>query len=110
MKNIDKIKEMNAEELIIFMNSNKCDRCSYNNTNCMHDLCSEGMKTWLEQEADLTTKDLLNSFERFCNLRKSRSNGTCHDCYYSNIGNKEDCKESFIVRNFNIIDGKITRR
>lgn len=101
MKNIDRIKEMDAEELIIFMNSNKCDRCSYNNTNCMHDMCCEGMKIWLEQESELTTDLIYYEFGKFC------IGNNCGECKYPH---DYTCHYNFLIDNFNIIDGKITRR
>lgn len=101
MKNIDKIREMNSEDLIIFMNSNKCDKCSYNGTNCMHDFCREGMKSWLEQEAELTIEDIRDEFNEFC------TNNRCDECDYPNDG---DCHYHYTVDHFNIINGKITRR
>lgn len=109
MKNIDKLKEMSVEELITFINGNECDRCIYDNTNCMHDMCSEGTKAWLDEEHELTIEYLNYSFNKFCNNIKSKNNGECHTCYYAKNGYLVNCKDAFIVRNFNIVDGKITK-
>ena len=100
MKNIDKLRQMDVEELIIFINSNKCDRCIYNETNCMHDLCSKGMKEWLNQECELTVDDINREHDKFCCARE------CATCEYPD----DTCHYSFLVDHFNIIDGKITRR
>ena len=101
MLNIDRIKEMDAEELIIFMNSNKCDRCSYQDKDCGSEMCSIGMEEWLNQETQLTTDLIHCEFGKFCNKN------TCGECKYPN---DYTCHYNFVVDNFNIIDGKITRR
>lgn len=105
MKNIDKLKEMNFEELIEFINGNKCDRCIYNNTNCMHDMCREGTKSWLQQECELTIKEVGYEFDEFCSYNYHQPE-CCIACKYENT----TCKYNFLVDNYNISNGKITRR
>ena len=100
MKNIDRIKEMSPEELIIFMNDDKCDRCSYKDKDCGKELCSIGMKTWLNQEAELSARDISDEYHDFCHGK------SCEQCKYPH----GHCVELFYINNFNIVDGKITRR
>ena len=66
MKNIDKIKLMHKGELIELLTECSCDHCAYNNTNCMHDMCTLGITKWLEQEAEITQDDVRNEFDDFC--------------------------------------------
>lgn len=56
MTNFERIKNMTAEEMmefIIYERSCDCDCCIYvYNDNCTMPKCKEGIKAWLEQEAD----------------------------------------------------------
>ena len=64
MKQIDRIRSMNAEELARFLwehdeidtNISICDFCLYgeiNNNNCnIHKNCTEGIKAWFESEVE----------------------------------------------------------
>lgn len=101
MKNIDKIKEMNSDEMVKLLNGNKCNICTYNNTNCLKEFCKKGIKSWLEQDAELTTEDVRYEFNKFC------SNNRCGTCKYPD---DTTCYYDYILEHFNIIDGKITRR
>ena len=74
--------------------------CTYNNTNCLKEFCKEGIKEWLNQDADLTHYDIEDDFSKFCNIR------ICLDCEYVD----KNCRVEYISDNFNIINGKITRR
>lgn len=100
MKNIDRINQMNSNEISRILNGNKCNMCTYNNANCMKEFCSRGIKEWLEQESELTVEDILIEFDKFCCTRN------CFECQYSD----ETCGHDYMIDNFNIIDGKITRR
>lgn len=101
MKNIDKIKEMNSDEMVKLLNGNKCNICTYNNTNCLKEFCKKGIKSWLEQEAELTIEDIHREFEEFC------GQNSCRGCKYPDDAT---CYYGYILEHFNIIDGKITRR
>lgn len=100
MKNIDKIKEMNSHDLANFI-SNRCNVCSYRYKDCGNEMCSIAMEEYLNQEAELTVDDINYEFNQFC------MKNICSKCNYpdDNI-----CHHEFVVDNFNIIDGKITRR
>lgn len=100
MKNIDKIKQMTGEELVKFMKINICEHCVYNDSICGHENCSEGIKLWLESEAELDVNYINKSFESDC--KKNECDTYLNDC--------DDCRVQYIVDNFNIIDGKITKR
>ena len=51
MKNIEKIRNMSAEELAEFLENSRC--CAYNDTDrCDNRSCDEGIVKWLEQEAE----------------------------------------------------------
>ena len=100
MKNIDKIKQMPPKELVKFMRSLQCDKCIYDNTNCQHDMCTEGITKWLEQEEELTLDEVRQEFIRHC------ENKQCFDCKYFD----KRCTFGFIIDNFNVINGKITRK
>ena len=55
MKNIDKIKKMNSEELakeISKESDDPCSHCIYYNQPCRGMTCNEGIKKWLESEAE----------------------------------------------------------
>lgn len=52
MKNIEKIRNMSAEELARIIHSNKCDCCGYGEDGMDCDVCDEGIVKWLEQEAE----------------------------------------------------------
>ena len=90
-------------QLIIFINGDKCDRCSYKDKDCGKEFCSIGIKEWLNQEAELTYKDIINEYDDFCD---TQWNFGCDDCEYPG----ENCRTLYCINNFNIIDGKITRR
>lgn len=56
MKNIDRIKQMDAEELAKWKLSHLCDSCGYRRypdcfyDNSRSDSCIEGTKIWLERK------------------------------------------------------------
>lgn len=51
MKNIDKIRQMNSEELAKLIESSCCDCCIYEN--CYKGAnCAYGIRQWLEQEVE----------------------------------------------------------
>lgn len=100
MKNIDKVKQMSPKELVKFMKQDKCDKCIYDNTNCQHDMCTEGMAKWLEIEVELTFDEMFQEIKKYCKFT------SCVDCAYD-IGT---CRVQFAADRFNIINGKITRR
>ena len=105
MKNIDRIKQMDCSEITRIINGNKCNMCIYNNTNCMKEFCSRGIKEWLEQESELTIEEIADEFDKFC-CDISYSTESCISCEYEN----ETCRYDFLRDHFNMIDGKITRR
>ena len=52
MKNIEKIRNMTAEELAEFLENSRC-YCAYNDTDrCDNRSCEQGIAEWLEQEAE----------------------------------------------------------
>lgn len=101
MKNLDKIREMNSDEMVKLLNGNKCNICTYNNTNCLKEFCKSGIEEWLNQEAELTIKDIDYEFNKYCR------EGSCISCEQSDYS---ACIYNFIINHFNIVDGKITRR
>ena len=114
MKNIDRIKQMLPDELVEFMREIKCYKCVYNDTNCQHDMCTEGITKWLEQEAELTIDDVMDEFKLYCD-KKINGDSCSTDCYYFRINNHKywannECNIAYMFRNFNIIGDKITRK
>lgn len=105
MKNIDKIKSMNTKELANLISDGACKICSYEVETCSKP-CVDGVAEWLEQEVELTPKDCVYEHELFCNDHLFK-NG-CDDCKYNK--SPFSCETSYIYENFNIINGKITRR
>lgn len=99
MLNIDIIKNMNTEEMVKLLNGNKCDMCTYNNTNCLKEFCSKGIVEWLNMDSELTQNDILYEFENYCDGISGRCDHD--DCNY--------CKIDYIVKHFNINNGKITK-
>lgn len=99
MKNIDKVKQMNARELIKFTNEDKCEQCVYKDSICGSERCTEGRILWLESEVEFDAIYINKSFHNYCYKQ-------CGKCGYKNTG----CREQYIIDNFNIIDGKITKR
>lgn len=115
MKNIDKVRQMTPKELIAFLKSDNCNRCTYNGTNCNSDFCTEGMIGWLKQESELTIEDMRSDFNDYCNSYKDECDSCSTNCYYFRVNNhkhwnNDECEIAYIIRNFNIIDDKITRR
>ena len=53
MKQIDRIRKMNAEELAVVI-LNSCDYCIYNGRKCIeyYPSCVDGIKAWLESEVE----------------------------------------------------------
>lgn len=99
MLNIDRIKNMNTEEMVKLLNGDKCNMCTYNNTNCLKEFCSQGMREWLNMEFKLTLNDILDEFKNYCD----GISGGCDsdDC--------DNCRIDYIVKHFNINNGKITK-
>lgn len=56
MKNIDKIRQMNSEELaeILTHHLDKCDFCTaiLDSEECTKNFCVDNVKQWLEQEVE----------------------------------------------------------
>lgn len=104
MKNIERMREMDTEELAQLIN-NRCKICIYYNQSCLHDRCNEGIVKWLNQEAELTIDDIYNEHTKLC-CSDSILTYPCISCKYKN----KTCEYEFIVDNFNINNGKITRR
>ena len=54
MKNIDKIRQMSAEELVMkVLQQSGCIFCAYNDGNCQTKDCNIGQIEWLNQEANI---------------------------------------------------------
>lgn len=100
MKNIDRIKQMTSEELVKFMKINICEYCIYDDAICGQERCSEGRVAWLESEEELNLNYIIKSFLNNC--KTDECDFYPNDCTV--------CKFQYIVDNFNIIDGKITKR
>ena len=105
MKNIDKIKLMNKSELVCLLDSNRCRMCEYSHartiTGCCDGDCAEGIGLWLEKEIEITDEDIDWEYKQFCD-------GHCTVCRYNDSDGR--CKFRWFVDNFNVNDGKITRR
>ena len=57
MTNYEKIKNMSAEEMAIFINDTvPCQVCAFENESCVFEYmwrrCYEGIKKWLESEGE----------------------------------------------------------
>lgn len=100
MKNIERIREMDSDEMVKLLNGNKCSMCTYNTTNCLKEFCSIGIEEWLNKECELTIDDINSDFDNFC------SGKSCDACVYRT----STCEFDYIIDNFNIINGKITRK
>ena len=101
MKNIDRIREMTSIELAELINKRSCEVCAFQlYEDCEGMNCEEGIFAWLERECELTLDEIEKEADEFCV-------GECQYCKYKNAHN---CRLSFIVDTFNIIDGKIERR
>lgn len=108
MKNIDRIKYMSIGDFISFLKEGMCERCLYNTSHCNENMCEEGVLKWLEEEDRLTIKDIHKEMKLHCEKEFSshRKNESCIECEY----NPKTCGIEFAVKNFNVIDGKITKR
>lgn len=107
MRNIDKIKEMNAKELAHLIHSNRCkvcEICAFHNSNgnCEGN-CEDGIERWLNKKADITQDDIDREFNVHC-INYCENIGDCPYEYSA------ECKIIWFMENFNINDGKITRR
>ena len=103
MKNIDKIREMTPKELAELIEKHPCDVCAFQlYENCDDMDCEEGIIAWLELDAKeiLTIESIISEFEKFC----------VGECAYCSYRKADNCKASWIINNFNIVDGKISRR
>lgn len=104
MTNYDKIKQMNKEDIIKLINTNKCQMCNYTHAKTLGDCnnnCEKGIKLWLDEEVEITDDDIDWEYREFCD-------GFCSGCKYENA--KHNCKINWFMDNFNMVDGKITRR
>ena len=108
MRNIDKVKEMNTQELACLLDTNRCKLCAYSHkgskTMCCDSNCHEGIAEWLDKEADITPEDINNEFKLHCS---NYCEFLFKDCPFINTA---ECKILWFMENFNINDGKITRR
>lgn len=51
--NNDKINDMNVEEKAKFIGNGKCDCCVFRDIDCQEKTCKDGVKLWLESEAEI---------------------------------------------------------
>lgn len=100
MKYIEIIREMDSKELMKFLKDSKCDKCIYKDKDCGNEMCSIGIEEWLNQECELTINDIYRGFNNFCRGK------VCEMCEYP----ESTCEFDYMVGNFNINNGKITRR
>ena len=94
---MDKVKDMSSFELMMLLTSDTCEKCVYKGTDCNTNMCEQGVRDWLEQDVEIEIKDVLAAFEKQCN-------DDCIDC------NCLVCLNYFILENYNINNGKITKR
>lgn len=52
MTNLERIKNMNAEELALYFNAKKCYMCACQYKDCAFIDCVDGIKEWLESEVE----------------------------------------------------------
>ena len=87
MKNIEKIRNMSAEELAEFLENSRC--CAYNDTDrCDNRSCDEGIVKWLEQEAEKPKKPTDAELIQAAELLKAncKNQKDCHKCIFmSNV-------------------------
>ncbi|MGL4451122.1 MAG: hypothetical protein ACRCTZ_08035 [Sarcina sp.] len=106
MKNIDKIRSMNGVELSEFLPYvSSCDICVHEYGNCEGKECREGIQKWLEEEYELTTQEVYQEYTDYCYPR-----GECLNCKYHALDSDGECEFNYLVANFNVINGKITRK
>ena len=88
MKNIEKIRNMSAEELAEFLENSRC-YCAYNDTDrCDNRSCEQGIAEWLEQEAEKPKKPTDAELIQAAELLKAncKNQKDCHKCIFmSNV-------------------------
>lgn len=52
MTNLERIKNMTADELAELLGTKACKCCAYRSRQCGYKRCKDGIKAWLEQEAE----------------------------------------------------------
>lgn len=52
MTNLDRIRGMTLDELAALLESKACKCCAYRARQCGYKSCKDGIKAWLEQEAE----------------------------------------------------------
>ena len=83
MKNIEKIRNMSAEELAEFLENSRC--CAYNDTDrCDNRSCEQGIAAWLEQEAEKPKKPTDAELIQAAELLKAncKNQKDCNKCIF----------------------------
>lgn len=63
MKNIDRIRNMDVEELVrLLKKGDSCDCCVYEDSICPSGACQQGIEKWLNMEHEGTQTDVVNKF------------------------------------------------
>ena len=106
MNNLERIKKMNTKELAKVLNGSQCNCCAYKNTLmcvkknvCEQSNCEEGVKLWLEQDAEFTISEVRDEFEKECENCCS-----LESCQNDSIL----CFLEYFIHNYNAVDQKIT--
>lgn len=100
MNNLDRIKDMNADEITeILANDNKCEFCIYEDDICQTSQCRNGINKWLKFDMDSIIQTIANELESNCMYTQPYCEPI--DC--------DICKIQYIVNHFNINNGKVTK-
>ena len=82
MNNLERIKNMSTKELAKVLNGSQCNCCAYKNTLmsikknvCEQSNCEEGVKLWLEQDAEFTITEVREEKKKAHKGEISRKNG-----------------------------------
>ena len=85
MKNIEKIRNMSAEELARIFDGTKCDYCIYGDNNEPCGNCVKSIAEWLEQEAEKPKKPTDAELIQAAELLKAncKNQKDCNKCIFS---------------------------
>ena len=84
MKNIEKIRNMSAEELARIFDGTKCDYCIYGDNNEPCGNCVKSIAEWLEQEAEKPKKPTDAELIQAAELLKAncKNQKDCNKCIF----------------------------
>ena len=100
MNNLEKMMKMNTEKIAKMISGSSCKCCAYQDRQiCFEKRCTEGVKLWLEQDAEFTISEVRDEFEKECE--------NC--CGFKSCQNDPIlCFLEYFIHNYNTVDQKIT--